>query len=54
VRSLESERARKRRELFEAQDRIEAERDLLIGQIEKQLAPRETTERVFLVRWSLV
>jgi adenine-specific DNA-methyltransferase len=54
VRSLEADRGRKRRELFEAQDRIDRERDQLIGRIEKQLAPRERVERLFVLRWSLV
>ena len=34
---LESERSRKRRELFDAQDKIDAQRDELIDRIEMQM-----------------
>jgi hypothetical protein len=63
-RSLEAERNRKRRELFDlpapkwlrqagAQDAIDAQRDELIGRIEKQLRQRHTLTPVFTFRWRM-
>ncbi|HWQ68487.1 MAG TPA: hypothetical protein VN494_00805 [Patescibacteria group bacterium] len=49
----EAERNRKRRELFDAQDAIDAQRDELIGRIEEQLSQRHTLNPVFTFRWSL-
>lgn len=46
-------RNRKRRELFDAQDAIDAQRDELIGRIEKQLRQRHTLRPVFVFRWRL-
>lgn len=54
IKALESERNRKRRDLFEAQDAIDAKRDGLIGDIEKQLKQRHTILPVFSVRWELL
>lgn len=53
LKSLEAERNRKRRELFDVQDAIDAQRDELIGRIEKQLRWRHTLKPVFTFRWSL-
>lgn len=53
LRLLESERNRKRRELFDAQDAIDVQRDVLIGRIEKQLCQRHTLEPLFAFRWRL-
>jgi adenine-specific DNA-methyltransferase len=53
LKSLEAERNRKRRELFDAQDAIDAQRDEIIKQIEKQLRQRHTLNPVFTFRWSL-
>jgi adenine-specific DNA-methyltransferase len=53
LKSLETERNRKRRELFDAQDAIDAQRDELIGRIEKQLRQRHTLNPVFTFRWRL-
>jgi adenine-specific DNA-methyltransferase len=53
LKSLESERNRKRRELFDAQDAIDAQRDELIGRIEKQLRQRHTVKPLFAFRWRL-
>jgi len=50
---LEAERNRNPRELFDAQDAIDAQRDELIGRIEKQLNQRHTLNPVFTFRWSL-
>ena len=48
-----ADRNRQRRELFDAQDAIDAQRDELIGGIEKQLGQRHTLEPVFAFRWRL-
>ena len=50
---LESERTRKRRELYEAQDAIDRQRDTLIEKMERQLACRHRIEPKFTVRWTL-
>jgi len=53
LRTLEASRARKRRDLYEAQDRIGSRRDEMIADIERQLEQRNTIERVFAVRWAV-
>jgi adenine-specific DNA-methyltransferase len=53
LKSLETERNGKRRELFDAQDAIDAQRDELIGRIEKQLRQRHTLKPLFTFRWRL-
>ncbi len=50
---LEADRNRKRRELFNAQDAIDAQRDELIGRIEKRLRQRHALKPVFTFRWRL-
>ena len=54
VKALESQRNEKRRSLFEAQDKVDHQRDELIAQIEAKLILRSKLETVFTVRWSLV
>jgi adenine-specific DNA-methyltransferase len=51
--SLEGERNRKRRELFDAQDAIDGQRDELIKCIEGQLRQRHAVKPVFCFRWRL-
>jgi adenine-specific DNA-methyltransferase len=53
VRELEAERTRKRQELFDAQDRIDKQRQDLIETIEKKLQQDCKETPVFTVRWSL-
>lgn len=53
VRDREGRRSRLRRELFDAQDAIDRERDALIGQIEAQLERRHDTKPLFTFRWTL-
>ena len=53
VRELEAARTRKRRELFDAQDRIDKQRQDLIETIEKKLQQDCKETPVFTVRWSL-
>jgi hypothetical protein len=54
VRELDAARTRKRRELFDAQDRIDKQRQDLIETIEKKLQQDCKETPVFTVRWSLV
>ncbi|MFA4987142.1 MAG: DEAD/DEAH box helicase, partial [Candidatus Brocadiia bacterium] len=53
IRALESARNHKRRDLFVAQDAIDAQRDELIGRIEKQLHQRHSLETLFAFRWRM-
>ncbi len=53
IKNLESTRNRKRRELYEAQDKIDTQRDELIGRIEAQLRQRKTVVPVYTVRWEV-
>lgn len=54
VKALEAERNGKRRTLFEAQDRIDAQRALLIAEIEAKLEQDVTQRTLFTIRWSLI
>ena len=53
MKTLEATRNKKRRELFDAQDRIDEQRDGLIGKIEQQLKQRQSVQPLFVVRWRL-
>ena len=53
VKTVESERNRKRRELYDAQDAIDRDRDELIAKIEKQLSMEQTLRPLFVIRWSI-
>ena len=53
LKSLETTRNRKRRELFDAQDAVDARRDELIQRIEKQLCQRHTIKSLFAFQWRL-
>jgi len=53
LKSLEAKRNQKRRELYDAQDQIDAQRDSLIGDIEKQLKQKQTFDPLFTIRWTL-
>lgn len=54
IKSLESGRNQKRRDLFEAQDAIDLKRDGLIGDIEKQLKQKLAVTILFVVRWEVL
>jgi adenine-specific DNA-methyltransferase len=54
IKSLEATRSQKRRELFDAQDAIDQQRDGLIGKIESQLRQRLVIDRVFTFCWRLL
>lgn len=53
LRELERRRNSKRRELFDAQDAIDTQREELIGKIEKQLKHTSTVQVLFTIRWRL-
>ncbi len=53
IKSIESARNKKRRELFEAQDKIERQRDDLILNIEKQMQQKHEVAPLFVAGWSL-
>ena len=53
IKTLESTRTTKRRDLYEAQDQIDKHRDELIGRIETQLQQKHTVTPVFAIRWTI-
>lgn len=53
IKALEKTRNTKRRELFDAQDAIDAQREELIKNIEKQLKQRRSVQVLFSVRWEV-
>jgi len=53
VKELESRRVRKRRELFEAEDEIDRQRDEMITRIEARLRQDHRLQRAFVVGWRL-
>jgi len=53
IKALEAVRNNKRRELFAAQDRIDAQRDELISRIEQQMQQRHEITPLFTIRWML-
>ena len=54
LRNLASERATKRRRLYEAQDEIDQQRNALIDKLEEQLQLRETLLPIFTLAWTVV
>ena len=53
IRRLESTRKEKRQELYQAQDRIDIQRDDLIAKIEGQLRQRKAVVPLYTVRWTI-
>jgi hypothetical protein len=53
IKALELRRNRKRRDLFEAQDQIDAQRAALIDSIERQLASTHEFRPLFTLRWGV-
>ncbi|NNM84195.1 MAG: DEAD/DEAH box helicase [Phycisphaerales bacterium] len=53
IRDLEEARRKKRHDFFQSQDAIDANRDTLIGDMEKQLQKSHSIQQVFIFRWSL-
>lgn len=54
LKEAEAERSKKRRELYEAQDRIDDEKETLISTVEARLEQKISTESLFSIRWSVV
>ncbi|NQT11252.1 MAG: hypothetical protein HQ582_00795 [Planctomycetes bacterium] len=54
LKTVESERNRKRRELYDAQDAIDRDRDELIAKIEKQLSMEQKAQSLYSIRWTLL
>ena len=54
IKALESTRNQKRRELFDAQDAIDLQRDGLIGKIESQMRQRHNMQPLFTLRLMLI
>lgn len=53
IKALESHRKQRRRNLFNAQDEIDNNRERLIGKIEGKLKSASTAEELFTIRWIL-
>jgi len=53
IKALEKTRSTKRRELFDAQDAIDAQREKLIEGIERQLKQRRSVRALFCIRWEV-
>ncbi len=53
IKELETIRSRKRRELFDAQDQIDAKRDEMIKQVEARLTHRQRSGNVALIHWTV-
>ena len=53
LKNLENSRNNKRKNLYQAQDEIDKNRDKLIKKVEKQLKCSFKNENLFVVRWSL-
>ncbi|HEY0049789.1 MAG TPA: hypothetical protein VGB68_10910 [Pyrinomonadaceae bacterium] len=54
LKDAEAERSRKRRRLYEAQDRIDEQKEDLISSVEARLRQKIETEDVFTIRWKLI
>jgi adenine-specific DNA-methyltransferase len=53
IKVLETQRTQKRRSLFEAQDEVDRQREVLIATIERKLDQNITAEKLFAMRWQL-
>src|SRR5215470_19374924 len=53
IRMLDAQRSQKRRSLFDAQDDVEARRDLFIQELERKLDQKTCLAELFCVGWSL-
>ncbi len=54
IKALESQRNEKRRSLFEAQDKVDLQREELISNIEGKLTQKSGLRQLFTIRWKLV
>jgi len=53
IKALEAQRKEKRWSLFEAQDKVDQQREELIAQIEGKLTLKSERQSLFTVRWSV-
>ena len=53
IKVLESQRNEKRRSLFEAQDKVDLQREGLISNIEGKLTQKTGLQQLFTIRWKL-
>jgi adenine-specific DNA-methyltransferase len=53
IKALESQRKEKRWSLFEAQDKVDQQREHLIAQIEGKLTLKSGVQQLFTLRWSV-
>jgi hypothetical protein len=53
IKALESERGKRRRALFDAQDQIDQRRDQLIAEIEGKLQQKIDSKQLFAIRWQV-
>ncbi|RKV72672.1 MAG: DEAD/DEAH box helicase, partial [Neisseria sp.] len=53
-RELENKRSRQRRELFDKQDEIEAQRNQLIEDLEERLKQKVEEEELFFIEWEIL
>ena len=53
VKALESQRNERRRSLFEAQDKVDQQRETLIATIEGKLTQNASSSELFTIRWRL-
>lgn len=54
IKELEKKRTEKRQNLYEAQDEIDEQKDLLLDKIEKMLKQEVNKENLFIIKWKLV
>lgn len=54
IKALERTRNTKRRELFDAHDAIDVQREELIENIEKQLKQQRSLQGIFAIRWTVI
>ena len=53
LKETEAERSRKRRQLYEAQDQIDQQKEDLISSVEARLQQNIETEHIFTIRWRI-
>jgi adenine-specific DNA-methyltransferase len=54
LKDLTAARNQRRKDLFVAQDEVEARREVLIADIERKLKQKQELTPLFTIRWSLV
>lgn len=53
IQKLEQQQRRQRQEIFKTEDEIIEKRDALIGQLERRLAQKTESERLFTIQWAV-